>query len=58
MKIIEYNKMIQKEFNINFDNYKNLSGKYMQGERNGIGREYKLNTDILIFEGEYIKLIV
>ncbi len=54
LKFIEYNKTYQKDFNINIDNYKKLSGKYILGERNGIGREYILNTDILIFEGEYI----
>ena len=48
--MIENNKMFQKDFYINIDNYKHLSGKYVLGERNGIVKEYKLNIEILIFE--------
>ena len=50
-KIIYY-KELQKSFCI--DNYKKISGKYKVAGRNWKGNEYKLNTDILIFEGKYL----
>ena len=31
----------------------NLSGRYIKGERNGLGKEYDYN-DNLIYEGEYL----
>ena len=54
INMIIYNKKLQKKFNINIDNYKALSGKIYIGEKNGIGKEYILNTNRLIFEGEYL----
>jgi len=53
--LIIYNKHLQKELEINLEEYKKISGKYKIGEKNGIGRVYKLDTNILIFKGEYTK---
>ena len=38
---------------MNLDYYKNISGKEHIGERNGIGKEYLLNANIMIFIGIY-----
>ena len=50
---IKYNKHIQKLLGININNYKQLSGKYKIGGINSYGKEYMLNTNVLLFEGEY-----
>jgi len=34
--------------------YKKISGKYKIGEKNGKGKEFIIDTNRLIFEGEYI----
>ena len=52
--IINYNKQWQYFLKINIDDYKKLSGKYKIGKKNGIVKLYKLNTNILLFEGEYL----
>ena len=49
------NKSFQNDFNIDIDNYKKLSSKYMIGERNWLGKEYLSNKEILIFEGKIYK---
>ena len=48
-----YNKNIKAKLGLNLDCYKNISGKEHIGERNGIGKEYLLNTNIMIFKGLY-----
>ena len=53
LDIIIYNKQIKQKFNIDIEYYKKESGKFKICERNGLGREYVLNTSIKIFEGEY-----
>ena len=53
LNMIIYNKHLQNILEVDIENYKKISGKYKIGEKNGIGKEYKLNTNILIFEGEY-----
>ena len=53
LKMIIYDKKLQKKFNINIDNYKAISGKIHIGERNGMGKEFSLTSDMLLFEGEY-----
>ena len=40
-EIIIYNKKLQEKLQINIDNYKKLSGKRKEGEKNGIGKVYK-----------------
>jgi len=53
LKLIKYNKALQKNMNISIINYKHFSGKYIIYESNAIGKEYEGKTDRLIFEGEY-----
>ena len=54
LKMIAYNKELQKIFLLDIEDYKKISGKYKIGEKNGIGKEYIMNANILIFEGGYI----
>ena len=53
LNLIKYNKTYQKELGINIQDYKLLSKKYLIIEKNGTCKEYKLNTNKLIFEGEF-----
>ena len=53
LKIIKYNKSLQKNLYISIINYKHFSGKYIIYGSNGIGKEYQGYDDGLIFEGEY-----
>ena len=54
LDMIMHNKELQNMFNVYIENYKKLSGKYKIGGKNGNGREYIINTNILIFEGKYL----
>ena len=54
LNIIIYNKELQKKLSVDINNYKKISGKYKIEGKNGKGREYEFDTDILIFEGEYL----
>ena len=54
LNILKYNKIFQKKFAINIGNYINKSGIYKINGINGQGKEYLINTNILIFEGEYL----
>ena len=54
IRMIIYNKKLQKLFEVDIEDYQNISGKYIEGEKNGKGKEYDLETNELIFEGEYI----
>ena len=54
LNLIFYNKQLQNLLRVDIQNYKKLSGKYKIVEKNGKGKEYVLNTNNLIFEGEYI----
>ena len=55
LKLIKYNKSLQKNMNISIINYKHMSRKYLiYDESTGIGKEYSGNGDTLIFEGEYL----
>ena len=54
MKIIIYNKQIQKKLDVNIEVYKKISGRYKIGEKNGKGKEYKLGIDKMIYKGEYL----
>ena len=53
LNMIIYNKELQNIFEVNINDYKEISGKYKIIEKNGKGCEYTLNTNKLIFEGEY-----
>ena len=57
LDIIINNKELQKVCLIDIEDYKNISGKYKIGKKNGKGKEYIINTNILILEGEYINRI-
>ena len=54
LNMIMSNKSLQKIFLLNIKDYKKVSGKYKIGEKNGKGKEYLINSNILIFEGEYL----
>ena len=54
LKIIKYNKSLQKIINISIINYKFFTEKYIIFESNGIGKEYHGYKDELRFEGEYL----
>ena len=53
LDLIIYNKQFQNKLEFNIEDYKNISKKY-KIVRNGIIKEYFLNTDFLIFEGDCI----
>ena len=54
LKIIIYKKYLQKSLDIKLENYKKVSGIYKIDGINGKGKEYSLNTNRLIFYGEYL----
>ena len=54
LKLVKYNKSIQKNLDISIINYKYFKGRYIIYESNGIGKEYDGYDDTLIFEGEYL----
>ena len=53
LEIVRYNKVIQKNLNINLINYRLFAGKYIIQSKNGICKIYDYN-DNLLFEGEYL----
>jgi len=53
LDLIIHNKSFQNKLNIDLEYYKEISGKYKIAEGDKKGKEYKLGTNILIFEGEY-----
>ena len=54
LKLVKYNKSMQKNLNISIINYKHFSGRYIIYESNGFRKEYYGYNDTLIFEGEYL----
>jgi antitoxin component YwqK of YwqJK toxin-antitoxin module len=48
-------KKLQKHWKINIDDYKRVSGKYIKFEDDGTITEYIINSNIVIFKGEYLK---
>ena len=54
LKLVRYNKNMQKNLDISIINYKFFSGRYIIYESNKIGKEYNGEDDTLIFEGEYL----
>ena len=53
LEIVKINKELQNNIDINLNNYKLFSGKYIIFEENGKGKEYNLYHNELVFEGEY-----
>ena len=54
LKLVKYNKVLQKRININIINYKAFSGRYIIFRKNGKVKEYDSYNDTLIFEGGYL----
>ena len=54
LNMIIYSKEMQRIFSVDINDYKKVSGKYKIGERNGKGKEFTIDTNRLIFEGEYL----
>ena len=54
LKLVKYNKNIQKNIDINLLNYKVYKGYSFEGDKNGKGKVYDNYFDLLIFEGEYL----
>ena len=54
LKLLKYNKGLQNKIGLNLSNYKVFSGKYAIIDKNGIGREFNIYDDSLLFEGEYL----
>ena len=52
LKIIKYNKKCQNLFGINIENYKEKKIKRIM-KKNGFGKEYTLDGNKLVFEGEF-----
>ena len=53
LKLIKYNKTLQKKLDISLFNYKMFTGKYIVYDIKGNGKEYNYK-DELVFEGEYL----
>ena len=53
LKLIKYDKILQNTIDINLINYKFFSGRYIEFEADGKGKEYD-SYDRLKFEGEYL----
>ena len=52
--LIIYNKNLQNAFKINLEDYKKISGRYKIVEKDGKVKEFALDSNFLIFEGEYL----
>ena len=55
LKLIKYNKNFQRKININLEIYKLFSDRYIIYEEKGKGKEYDSYSDLLIYEGEFLK---
>ena len=55
LKILRYNKNLQKAIDISIINYKFFSERYIIFGSKGFGKEYNGSDDSLIFEGKYLK---
>jgi antitoxin component YwqK of YwqJK toxin-antitoxin module len=54
LEIILYNKQLQKRIEVDINDYKNISKRYKFEESNGCGKEYIKDTEIIIFDGNYL----
>ena len=54
LQLMIHSKRYQTIFNINIDSYKKKSGRYKIDGINGLGKEFSLDNDNLVFEGEYL----
>ena len=53
LELFSHSKKIQKLFNLTLDDYRKESRRFRIINDDGKGKEYLINTDILLFEGEY-----
>ena len=53
LKVIKYNNILKNKLNFNIDNYKNYSGRFIEYESNGRGKEYDFSHNLL-YEGEFL----
>ena len=53
LSLINYNRELQKKLSIKIEDYMKASGKIKIIEKNGKGKEYSLDSNIIRFEGEY-----
>ena len=51
--ILRYTKSLQKKLGITINDYRNLSGVYKEGQKDGMVKIYDLDTGNIIFYGEY-----
>ena len=54
LKLIKYNKNIQKKIDVSIKNYKLFKRKYASFDKKGLAKEYDLFDNKLIYEGEYL----
>jgi len=54
LNLVIYNKNYKEHLGLNLDNYIKMSRKEHIGERNDKGKEQILNSNVIIFEGEYL----
>ena len=54
LKLVRYNKSLQKNLAISINNYLHFNGRYIIYESNGKGKEYSQNGE-LIYEGEFLQ---
>ena len=54
LDIIIHNKSLQNKFELTIDDYKNASKKYITKEENGKIKIYSSESNLLIYEGEYL----
>ena len=54
LKLVKYNKSLQKNIDISIINYKHFSRRYIIYESIINGKEYYVSNWRLIFEGEYL----
>ena len=53
LKLIKYNKSLQKKLEITLDFYKEISGRYLITEENNFSKEFTLSENILVYMGGY-----
>ena len=52
--LIKYNNNLKNILGIDLGYFKNFSGRIIVQEKNGRGKEYSLNSKVLLFEGNYV----
>ena len=55
LRLLKYNKNYQNCVNISIKSYKQLCDKYISYKDNGIGTEYNIKNNKIIYEGEFFK---